>query len=237
MGKQRKKEIKMKNKKLLLSALLLSGAIVFSAATSAFAADQRIQATMAPYKIVRGTGTNLTAGVITPDPATNYSTANLTGNISPGFQIVDSDAGTGHNLSLTANCPGTVANNAIFQFTGTQSATDYTNNFGGYIAMSKQFATATAVNNVVTGAALPDNNNDVIAFPINTFVIQNPSGESGSAYKIQYTSNANGLTATTKMNGATQLDFKVAGASATNTFSYGDSSGDYEATITMTFTS
>lgn len=202
-------------KQLLLSTLL--GAVmalgIAQGAHAATSATQTCTGTLGQMKQVVGNGTPLTATIDTNDGT--LSTA-----LVPAFTMTtNTSASTPLTLKATCNTT-TVAQNA-FVGDGTTNYLVLTNNTVKPIAG--------AVDDAKLATPTAANNGNVIAYSIGA-----PTFTSG---QLAYTWNAGGnyWDAALTHKGNTNTSLTTGTAPKTNTYSFDDEPGDYQATITMSF--
>ena len=206
---------------ILLSTLLLAS---LATTLSAFAApDSATQVCTGQLKGVRSVvGVYNTADLTKPITPNSATSATLTA-ITPAFTVTDTTKN--QTLSMTASCPGSGADDAIFGVTTTEA----------WIAMATSTATSTAFSNTVGPSPNPTVNVDVIGFPITiplaTADISTPSA------KLTYSINGfgTGWTGTIEKPGITRTNMTISGSSKPNTISYEDSADNYVATILLQF--
>lgn len=205
-------------KKLLLSTLLGS-VIAFGLSQGAFAAtsaSQTITGTLAAMKQVVTNGGNITA-TIDPDTGT------LSATFNPGFTIT-TNTNSAENMTLTALCNTTTIAQNAFSGTGAPGATFIT------LTNNTVLPTVAAVTDAQSGSPTPASNADVI-----TYGVTPPSNVVG---QLVYTWDAVNIrwnaVLTHKGNTNTLLTVPAA-APKTNTFSFDDDPGSYQATVTLSF--
>lgn len=210
-------------KRLVLSALL-GVAAAFSMAQGAFAAcnhcTQDVNAGLCPERcceILGGQPVNTTIDC--------FNNGNLATALAPGFVLCSNMCP--NTALLTATCDaGTPGLNAL-------SLVGSTN----YIALANNvnLPTNAAVADVLgTGTPTPANNPNVIAYPISTPVVTNIDGNLGLAFSWSVPNN--GFLSSTTGVGKSNVVTTIGPSSRANTFSSADTSGNYVAHVTMSFT-
>lgn len=207
----------MINKKL--AALMLVPAMIAGIGTShaiSNTASQTLQCTLGTYLDIQPvTSGAVTTTTIAPD------TGNLAAALVSKFAInLNTDAQT---LYLQGNTTGAAGvTNALFQ-QGANQYVVFSNTTVG------KLPTAAAITDVKSAAPTAANNSNAIAYPIASVALTNSGTSVYDPLKNQYTLVANsGSTTATTTTGTTPY---------TNTYSYNDNAGTYQAIMTLTSTS
>lgn len=207
----------MINKKL--AGLLLVPAMIAGIGAShaiSNTASQILQCTLGTYTDITAiTSGAVTTTTIAPD------TGNLAAALVSKFQInLNTD---GQQLYLQGNTAGATGNvNALFQ-QGANTYVVFSNTASG------KLPTAAAIADIKTAAPTAANNSNAIAYPIASVGLTNGGTSTYDATKNQYNITANsGQTIATTTTGTTPY---------TNTYSYNDNAGTYQAIMTLTATS
>lgn len=207
----------MINKKfagLLVVPAILAGMNASHAISST--ASQTLQCTLGTYTdITAVTSGAVTTTTIAPD------TGNLAAALVSKFQINLNSSG--QQLYLQGNTAGAAGNvNALFQ-QGANTYVVFSNTTSG------KLPTAAAITDTKSAAPTAANNANAIAYPIASVALTNTGTSTYDATKNQYNITANaGSTIATTTTGTTPY---------TNTYSYDDNAGTYQAIMTLTATS
>lgn len=204
-------------KKYLLSAFILSGVVLLGLTQSAQAAttaSQTCTAVLGSTKSVAANGGNIASTI--------NDTGNLVTAFAPAFLITTNNSSS-QAMTLQATTTTTTGNVNAFSGDGT---TDYIT-----LSNNTVLPTAAAVTNAQSTSPVVTSNANVITYPIT-----NPTNTTGV---ITYTWNSSGnywnINLTNKGNLNTIYTIP-AGAAKSGTYSGDDEAGNYQATITLSFT-
>lgn len=207
----------MINKKLagLLAIPAILGTINASHALSN-TASQTLQATLGTYLDI----TAVTSGAVTSTTIAPDTGALATALISK-FQVnLNTDSQQLYLQGSTTGAAGAV--NALFQQSG-QTYVVFSNTTSG------KLPTAAAIADCKTAAPTAANNANAIAYPIASVALTNSGTATYDGTKNQYNVTVNGgTTVATTTTGTTPY---------TNTYSFADNAGTYQAVMTLTSTS
>lgn|SRR5574344_518422 len=205
------------NKKLLTSALILTGLMTVGltqqvkAATSA---SQPVTATLGTTKSVQANGGTITSTI--------NDDGNLVTALTPTFLIITNTAAS-QAMTLQATANTTTGNVNAFSGNGTTNYITLTN--------STVLPTAAAVTNAQSASPAVTSNANVITYPIT-----NPTNTTSVITYTWNNTNQYWNIALTNKGNLNQTYTIPTGAAKSGTYSGDDETGSYTATITLSFT-
>src|SRR5574344_2899779 len=205
------------NKKILLTALILTGIFSMTMNQGAKAATTASQTCTAVLGTTKSVATNGGTIASTIDDSGNLVTA-----FTPSFVITTNNASS-QAMTLQATANTTTGNVNAFSGNGTTNYISLTN--------STVLPTATAVTSAQSTSPVVTSNANVITYPIT-----NPTNTTGVITYTWNTTNSYWNIALTNKGNLYPVYTIPAGAAKTNTYSGDDEAGNYQATITLSFT-
>src|SRR5574344_1543835 len=205
------------NKKILLTALILTGIFSMTMNQGAKAATTASQTCTAVLGSTKSVATNGGTIASTIDDSGNLVTA-----FTPGFVITTNNASS-QAMTLQATANTTTGNVNAFSGNGTTN----------YITLSNStiLPTAASVTNAQSASPVVTSNPNVI-----TYQITNPTNSTGVITYTWNSTNSLWNIALTNKGNLAQTYTIPTGAAKSGTYSGDDEAGSYQATITLSFT-